>query len=140
VEALGSVVNFDVPHMPEDYIHRVGRTARAQLKGDAYTLLAPEEEKDFTTIERALGRRLPRRTLEGFDYRVAPATDRSMPAGRNPARRPESVDFGRDRPRRNKSLGSSSEDSRGRRMVEKNRTRLTFGARSKTAKLPWRDR
>jgi ATP-dependent RNA helicase RhlE len=73
VEALGSVVNFDVPHQPEDYIHRVGRTARAQLKGDAYTLVSPEEERDFGAIERALGHRLPRRKMEGFDYTSRPA-------------------------------------------------------------------
>ena len=64
VEALGSVVNFDVPNQPEDYIHRVGRTARAQLKGDAYTLVSPEEERSFSAIERALGRRLPRLKVE----------------------------------------------------------------------------
>ena len=75
VEALGSVVNFDVPHQPEDYIHRVGRTARAQLTGDAYTLLAPEEERDFGAIERALGKRLPRHHAEGFDYASKPAAE-----------------------------------------------------------------
>jgi ATP-dependent RNA helicase RhlE len=74
VEALGSVVNFDVPHQPDDYIHRVGRTARAQLTGDAYTLLAPEEERDFGAIERALGKRLPRQRAEGFDYTSKPST------------------------------------------------------------------
>jgi ATP-dependent RNA helicase RhlE len=73
VEALGSVVNFDVPHQAEDYIHRVGRTARAQLTGDAYTLLAPEEERDFGAIEKALGKRLPRHRVEGFDYTQKPA-------------------------------------------------------------------
>ncbi|HET6452011.1 MAG TPA: DEAD/DEAH box helicase, partial [Spirochaetia bacterium] len=73
VEALGSVVNFDVPHVAEDYVHRVGRTARAQLTGSAYTLLSPEEEKDFAAIERAIGKRLPRHTLEGFDYEAAAA-------------------------------------------------------------------
>ena len=73
VEALGSVVNFDVPHQPDDYIHRVGRTARAQLTGDAYTLLAPEEERDFGAIEKALGKRLPRHRVEGFDYTQKPA-------------------------------------------------------------------
>ena len=83
VEALGSVVNFDVPHVPEDYIHRVGRTARAKLTGDAYTLLAPEEERDFTAIERALGKRLPRRKLEGFDYTAAPPVKGSAPANRS---------------------------------------------------------
>jgi ATP-dependent RNA helicase RhlE len=78
VEALGSVVNFDVPHQPDDYIHRVGRTARAQLTGDAYTLVAPEEERDFGAIERALGKRLPRHRADGFDYTSKPgAADRS---------------------------------------------------------------
>ena len=72
VEALGSVVNFDVPNQPEDYIHRVGRTARAKLTGDAYTLVSPEEEKNLSAIERALGRRLPRQKVEGFDYSQAP--------------------------------------------------------------------
>ncbi len=83
VEALGSVVNFDVPHQPEDYIHRVGRTARAQLKGDALTLVSPEEEKDFGAIERALGRRLPRQKVEGFDYTSKPAlVQKGAPAQR----------------------------------------------------------
>jgi ATP-dependent RNA helicase RhlE len=68
VEALGHVVNFDVPNAPDDYIHRVGRTARAELTGDAFTFVSPEEEADLAAIERAVGRRLPRVTLPGFDY------------------------------------------------------------------------
>ena len=68
VEALSHVVNFDVPGVAEDYIHRVGRTARAEATGDAYTFVAPEEESDLAAIERALGKRLPRVTLPGFDY------------------------------------------------------------------------
>src|ERR687886_995542 len=52
VEALEHVVNFDVPHVPEDYIHRVGRTARAEAVGDAYTFVSPEEEDDLRAIER----------------------------------------------------------------------------------------
>jgi ATP-dependent RNA helicase RhlE len=72
VEALEHVVNFDVPHMPEDYIHRVGRTARAEATGDAYTFVSPEEEKDLKAIERAVGKPIPRRTVEGFDYRKKP--------------------------------------------------------------------
>jgi ATP-dependent RNA helicase RhlE len=86
VEALGSVVNFDVPHQAEDYIHRVGRTARARLTGDAYTLVSPEEDRDFSMIERALGKRLQRTTIEGFDYTSKPAAAR--PAS-SPARRPQ---------------------------------------------------
>jgi len=68
VEELGHVVNFDVPKVPEDYIHRVGRTARAEATGDAFTFVSPEEEGDLRSIERAVGRRLPRVTLPDFDY------------------------------------------------------------------------
>ena len=57
---LGHVVNFDVPMVPEDYVHRVGRTARAEKLGDAITFVAPDEEKYFSQIERALGKRLDR--------------------------------------------------------------------------------
>jgi ATP-dependent RNA helicase RhlE len=68
VEALSHVLNFDVPHVPEDYIHRVGRTARAEMTGDAFTFVAPDEEADLRAIEKAIARRLPRITLPGFDY------------------------------------------------------------------------
>ncbi|HVE78341.1 MAG TPA: DEAD/DEAH box helicase [Gemmatimonadaceae bacterium] len=68
VEALEHVINFDVPAVPEDYIHRVGRTARAEMTGDAFTFVAPDEENDLKAIERAIGRRLPRITLPGFEY------------------------------------------------------------------------
>ncbi|HET7274568.1 MAG TPA: DEAD/DEAH box helicase [Longimicrobiaceae bacterium] len=68
VEDLDHVVNFDVPNVAEDYIHRVGRTARAEATGDAYTFVSPEEEGDIRNIERKLGRPIERRTVEGFDY------------------------------------------------------------------------
>ena len=70
VEALDHVVNFDVPGAPEDYIHRIGRTARAEETGDAYTLVAPEEEREVRAIEKALGRPVERRTVKGFDYKA----------------------------------------------------------------------
>jgi ATP-dependent RNA helicase RhlE len=81
VEALPHVVNFDVPHVPEDYIHRVGRTARAERTGDAFTFVSPEEEADLRGIEKALGRRLPRITVPGFDYSSAPAERFEIPVG-----------------------------------------------------------
>ena len=71
VEALDHVVNFDVPHAPDDYIHRVGRTARAEATGDAYTLVSQDEETYARAIERLVGRRIERRTVEGFDYDAA---------------------------------------------------------------------
>jgi ATP-dependent RNA helicase RhlE len=68
VEALSHVINFDVPAVPDDYIHRVGRTARAELTGDAFTFVSPEEEGDLAAIERAIGKRLPRVVLPDFEY------------------------------------------------------------------------
>jgi ATP-dependent RNA helicase RhlE len=79
VEALSHVVNFDVPNVPEDYIHRVGRTARAELTGDAITFVAPDEENDLRSIERAIGKRLPRVTVPDFDYARRPAERLEIP-------------------------------------------------------------
>ena len=73
VTALGHVVNFDVPAVPEDYIHRVGRTARAEATGTAFSLVSPEEEGDVRAIERAIEKRLPRVTVPDFDYHQASA-------------------------------------------------------------------
>ncbi len=81
VEALGHVVNFDVPEVPEDYIHRVGRTARAEATGDAFTFVSPGEEGDLARIERAIGKRLPRVTLPDFDYAARPAGRLEVPRG-----------------------------------------------------------
>jgi ATP-dependent RNA helicase RhlE len=79
VEALSHVVNFDVPNVPEDYIHRVGRTARAEMTGDAITFVAPDEEADLRAIERAIGKRLPRVTVPDFDYARKPAEKLEVP-------------------------------------------------------------
>jgi ATP-dependent RNA helicase RhlE len=72
VEALGHVVNFDVPVAAEDYIHRVGRTARAEMTGEAFTFVSRDEEAELKAIERAIGKALPRVTLPDFDYTKKP--------------------------------------------------------------------
>lgn len=79
VAALEHVVNFDVPAMAEDYIHRVGRTARAEATGYAFTFVSPDEEGDLRAIERALGSRLQRVKLEGFDYERRPTERFEIP-------------------------------------------------------------
>ena len=79
VEALSHVVNFDVPNVAEDYIHRVGRTARAELTGEAWTFVAEQERGDLVAIERAVGARLNRVTLEGFDYTAKPTSALEVP-------------------------------------------------------------
>jgi ATP-dependent RNA helicase RhlE len=79
VEALSHVINFDVPNIPEDYIHRVGRTARAEMVGDAFTFVADEEREELNAIEREVGSRLPQRTVEGFDYEAKPVDRFEIP-------------------------------------------------------------
>jgi len=68
VTGLDLVVNFDVPGSAEDYIHRVGRTARADAVGCAYTLVAPDEEDGLRAVERGIGRRIYRERVAEFDY------------------------------------------------------------------------
>jgi ATP-dependent RNA helicase RhlE len=90
VVALGHVVNFDVPAASDDYIHRVGRTGRAEMTGEAFTFVAPEDEAGLRAIERAIGKPLPRVLLPDFDYRQkppeappAPPRHAGRPAGRH---------------------------------------------------------
>ena len=71
IDALSHVINFDVPAAPDDYIHRVGRTGRAEMTGEAFTFVAPAEEADLRAIERAVRTTLPRATVPGFDYKAA---------------------------------------------------------------------
>lgn len=79
VQAVSHVINFDCPHLAEDYIHRVGRTGRASMTGDAFTFVSPEEEGDLRMIERAIHKRLPRVTLPGFDYNAKAAEKLEIP-------------------------------------------------------------
>ena len=81
VEALPHVINFDVPVQPEDYIHRVGRTARAGKIGDALTFASPAEQSKVNAIERAVGHRLERKTVDGFNYRAQAQERFEVPVG-----------------------------------------------------------
>jgi ATP-dependent RNA helicase RhlE len=80
VEHITHVISFDVPNVPDDYVHRIGRTARAEAEGDAFVLVSPAEEKSLARIERQIGQRLPRVTLPDFDYSQA-APDRAGKPG-----------------------------------------------------------
>jgi ATP-dependent RNA helicase RhlE len=78
VAGISHVINYDVPENPEDYVHRIGRTGRAQAVGDAYTLVSPENRDDVRAIQRFIGQTIPELKLEGFPY--APLTARPEPA------------------------------------------------------------
>jgi ATP-dependent RNA helicase RhlE len=68
VEQISHVINFDVPHHPEDYVHRIGRTGRAQSVGDAFTIMTAEDLQEVSSIEHFIGQKIPRVKLEEFNY------------------------------------------------------------------------
>jgi ATP-dependent RNA helicase RhlE len=68
VDGISHVINFDVPMTPEDYVHRVGRTARAKAIGEALTLVAPAEEDFLAAIQQLTKIKIPRQTVPEFDY------------------------------------------------------------------------
>ena len=67
IEQLPQVVNFDLPIVPEDYIHRIGRTGRAGSTGQAVSLVSADEFKELSEIERLIKRLLPRKLIDGFE-------------------------------------------------------------------------
>jgi ATP-dependent RNA helicase RhlE len=68
VAGVTHVINYDVPENPEDYVHRIGRTGRAQAVGDAFTLVTPENASDIRDIQRFIGQKIPELRLQGFNY------------------------------------------------------------------------
>ncbi|MBI5823587.1 MAG: DEAD/DEAH box helicase [Chloroflexi bacterium] len=92
IETISHVINYDMPDTADAYIHRIGRTGRAQRTGDAFTLVTEEDKDIIRILERIMGQALKRETLEGFDYTppAPPRTDtgRGRGAPRNDSRRP----------------------------------------------------
>ncbi|MBI4353935.1 MAG: DEAD/DEAH box helicase [Candidatus Omnitrophica bacterium] len=72
IDDISHVINYDIPETPENYIHRIGRTARVDATGDAFSLVDRTEEPLIDAIEKALSRTLPRVTLPHFDYKRPP--------------------------------------------------------------------
>jgi ATP-dependent RNA helicase RhlE len=93
VESISHVINYDMPDTADAYIHRIGRTGRAQRTGDAFTLVTGEDNDMIRILERIMGSPLKREMLEGFDYTAAapPKTagdNRGRGAPREDSRRP----------------------------------------------------
>ncbi len=83
VDGISHVVNFDIPMKPEDYVHRIGRTARAGASGEAVILLTAEDVHELKAIERLIGTEIERRDLPGFDY-----DHRHIPESKDVPKRP----------------------------------------------------
>jgi ATP-dependent RNA helicase RhlE len=86
IEGLPQVINFDVPHSPEDYVHRIGRTGRAGLTGEAISLVAPDDLDSLAAIERLIKRRIERVLIPGFEPHGATV---AALMGDQPSRKPK---------------------------------------------------
>ena len=76
---VSHVINYDVPQHPEDYIHRIGRTGRAEASGDAFTIMVAEDASHVFAIERFISQKIPRVKLENFDYRYTALFEEQKP-------------------------------------------------------------
>jgi len=99
VEQISHVINFDIPHHPKDYVHRIGRTGRAQSVGDAFTIMTGEDVQEIAAIERFIGQKIPRVKIAGFNYAYTRLLDSNpkpiFGGGRSPGKR--SFGYGRRR-------------------------------------------
>jgi len=85
VDSISHVINFDMPDTADAYIHRIGRTGRAKRTGDAFTLVTPDDEDMIRKLEKIMGHKLERQSIEGFNY-SAPTPPRHTPVSRKPKR------------------------------------------------------
>ncbi|MEA2568010.1 MAG: ATP-dependent helicase RhlE [Acidobacteriota bacterium] len=119
VEGISHVINFDFPPQPEDYVHRIGRTGRAKAIGDAISFVSSEDTANLRALEKFIGRGIPRKRAENFDYN-APAEIGAVTFDDRPRRqfggqRPSSGRPSAGRPQQRSSHGSgSSRPSQGR--------------------------
>jgi ATP-dependent RNA helicase RhlE len=76
---VSHVINFDVPQHPEDYVHRIGRTGRAEATGDAFTIMVAEDAAHVVAIERFIGQKVDRVKLENFEYQYTALFEEGKP-------------------------------------------------------------
>jgi ATP-dependent RNA helicase RhlE len=116
VDGISHVVNYDFPMHAEDYVHRIGRTGRAQAIGDAISFITPEDHGPLRSLERFIGRGIVRKRAEGFDYNAAapPREERGRGPCRQPAKGTEARSPGRSQGDRNHPAPAQARDrSRG---------------------------
>jgi superfamily II DNA/RNA helicase len=110
IQGLSHVFNFDVPMSPEDYIHRIGRTGRAGMRGRSFSFATPEDSKYLAAIEGLIGREIPRFEIEGIGAEMAEGDGRARRRGRSrPEREAPSEGRGGARGGRTKRDGKAKE-------------------------------
>jgi len=114
IDGLPHVVNFELPFVPEDYVHRIGRTGRAGATGHAVSLVCVDEEKLLRDIERVLGRRLETRVLPGFEPDPRIAAEPILRGGLGRGQRPRPGGGGGQRSGRSRGQGANQGGRRRR--------------------------
>lgn len=112
IPLLPHVVNFELPNVPEDYVHRIGRTGRAGARGEAISLVSAEEADLVRGIEKVLGHRLKTSTIEGFEptenMEVTPASNNDQNQRNNNSRNNNRRNSGGRNQNRNRNSSNSS--------------------------------
>ncbi len=85
VDTISHVINYDIPNSADDYIHRIGRTGRAERSGDALTLVTADDSSTIRAIEHALGKKIAVRRIDDFDYGMPTAAASGSRGGRSSA-------------------------------------------------------
>jgi ATP-dependent RNA helicase RhlE len=112
VSSISHVINYDMPDTVDAYTHRIGRTGRAAKTGDAFTFMTREDGEMVRNIERVLGKRVERRTLDGFDYQK-PAPGRDIEFARPPRNPQQRGGQKTAKPSGNRPATSASQDKYG---------------------------
>ena len=136
ISQLPHVVNFDLPDVPEDYVHRIGRTGRAGSSGEAISLVCADEIKQLSDIERLIGELLPRKLIDGFE------PDHDVPESRLRQQKPKKPKRTNSGARQGSSRSREQRSSGNRASANKpsgNSTRKSSGTSSAGDK-PWGNR
>ena len=114
IEALPHVVNFDLPHVAEDYVHRIGRTGRAGVEGEAVSLVSPEDRPLMAAIERLINRKVEQRVIEGFEPGTRGEARQEQPRReQQPQRRPQQQQQRRGRGQQQPRRGDGQQPRHG---------------------------
>lgn len=115
IDQLPHVVNFDLPNVPEDYVHRIGRTGRAGATGEAVSLVSHDEFKQLQDIERLIRKNIPREVIDGFEplNNVPESTGELKARKPKKPKKPKSV--AREGQGRNNRAVAGGDDDAGRR-------------------------
>ena len=114
VDGISHVINFDLPNVPEDYVHRIGRTARAGASGNAISFAAPEERPQLAAIERLVGSTIRREDVAGFPVTADSTAAVSQRSRRPPQYRGNRGGNGSGPGAGSRSYGSRANGNRGR--------------------------